>query len=371
MINIDGYNKLDPEMDIAFFALYEGFLTNITANIDKLVAEYFPAFEKAATAYFAKRPISNPVQEQFLNNLTPIWLTLRSIDRLGPAQRFWENVLSLIQNLESHFNIRIHKGSIFYYWGGTAILNGELEKGYSLMHSALIEDAVTNKMPQPNTPAYRFVFLDYNDPRQHFFDILSAQGQILETFLSHYETLSSTSLDRTNFRNKFLASHPRPEAILLLAYTVARIEKQFQNPAPAPDNAFAGILDFNLLFDLVLVVDSSIQAKSNVGWEFFNLARHLSDTAGLDLVQARLEYINSEQKRLGKFANVVIALLDRSFQMPGGEHLSPLASDIAIAYCIRNHAAHNIVVQSLVPEHTRQLMQSLFNTLFLTVDTLY
>ena len=371
VIKIDGYHEIDSEMDSAFSALYAGFLTDPIADIDTLVARYFPAFEEAATAYYTRHPITNPVQEHFINNLTPIWNTLRSINRLGPAQRFWEHVLSLIRNLESHFQTRIHKGSIYYYWGGTAILNGEIEKGYSLMHSALIEDTETNKSPQPNTPAYRFVFLDYNDSRQHFLDLLSAQGRILESFLPHYAKLSASNLDGANFRNNFLAAHPRPEAILLLAYTVARLEKQLQNPPSAPDHAFAGILDFNMLFDLVLVIDSSIQAKSKVGWQFFDLARHLSEQAGLDLSQLRLEHINSERKRPGNFANVVIALLNGSFPMPDGGQLSPLATDIAIAFCIRNHAAHNIVAQSLVPTYTRQLMQSLFNTLFLTADTFY
>jgi hypothetical protein len=234
------------------------------------------------------------------------------------------------------------------------------------MHSALIEDAETNKNLQPNTPAYRFVFLDYNDSRQHFLDLLKAQSQALESFLPHYVALSASKLDGNSFRGKFLAAHPRPEAVLLLAY-----EKQFQNPPVAPNNAFAGILDFNILFDLVLVIDSSIQAKSNVGWRFFNLARHLSDIAGLDLSQARLEYISVEQQKPGNFAKVVIALLNGSLPMPDGGQLSPLAANVAVAFCVRNHAAHTIVSQSLVPAYTRQLLQALFDTLFLTADFIY
>lgn len=358
-------------MDNAFSTLYAGFLTAPTADIDVLVSRYFPEFETAAIAYFTRHPIINPVQEHFINNLTPIWNAFRILSRLGPAQRFWEHVHSLILRLESHFRTRIHKGSIYYYWGGTAILNGELEKGYILMHSALIEDAETHKNPHPNTPAYRFVFLDYADTQQHFLDLLSAQGRILESFLPHYIALSASKLDGSNFRNRFLAAHPRPEAVLLLAYTVARIEQQFRHPRAAPDNMFAGILDLNMLFDLVLVIDSSIQAKANVGWQFFNLARHLSNVAGLDLSQPRLEHINWEQKKPGNFANVVNALLNVSFPMPDGGQLSPLAADIAIAFCIRNHAAHNIASQSLVPAHSQQLLQALFDVLFLTADSIF
>lgn len=371
VIEITGYHPMDAEMDKAFSELYAGFLTNLTSNIDEIVAKYFSPFQEATIAYFNRHPLNNPVQEHFINNFTPIWNALRAIDRLGPAQRFWEHVLSLVLTLETHFQTRIHKGSVYYYWGGTAIKNGEIEKGYSLMHTALIQDAETSGNSQPNTPAYRFVFLDYKDQRQHFLDLLEEQGKTLESFLPRYTSLATSTLDGTTFRNKFLAAHPKPEAVLLLAYTIARIEKMYKNSPPTADNAFAGILDLNLLFDLVLVIDSSIQAKSNVGWQFFHLARHLSDAARLDLTQSRLQHINSEQQKLGNFVHVVRALLNGTFPMPDGGQLSPLTADIAIAFCIRNHAAHNIVSQSLVPAYTQQLLQAVFDTLFLTADTLY
>jgi hypothetical protein len=171
----------------------------------------------------------------------------------------------------------------------------------------------------------------------------------------------------SEFRNRLLAVHPKPEAVLLLAYTVARLELRKQRLSVPPDDAFAGILDLNTLFDIVLVIDSSIQARANVGWQFFKLARHLSDRAGLDLSQGRLEFINAESKKPANFANVVCSLLDRTCPTPDGGHLSPLA----IAFCIRNHAAHNIASQSLVPTRTEQLLQSLFDVLFLTAEHLY
>lgn len=371
MIKIERYHKLDPDLDNAFSALYEGFLKNPLTNIDALIERLFPPFEKSAISYFTRHPITNPVQDQFINNFTPIWRNLLLTSQLGPAQQFWQHILSMINNLESYFNARIHKGSIYYFWGGTAIVNGELEKGYSLMHAALIEDSDTTNNPQPDTPAYRFVFLDYNDPRQYFLELLRSQGRVLESFLPYYVNLSASNLDGDSFRNRFLAVHPNREAVLLLAYTIARIEKRSQNPQSEANNAFAGMLDFNMLFDLVLVIDASIQARSNIGWQFFNLARHLSDEANLDLSQQRLEHINNEQRRTGNFANVVIALLNGSLSMPDQGQLSPLAANIAIAFCIRNHAAHNIVSQPLVPRYTDQLLQALFNTLFFTVDALY
>ena len=372
-IKIDGYYKMDPEIDKAFFTLFAGFLTNATADIDLLASRYFPDFEIAAIAYFTRYPITTPIQNQFINNLTPIWNALLDIDRLGPAQQFWEQVLSLIKRLEKHYRIRrrIHKGSIYYYWGGTAIKNEEIEKGYELMHLALIEDRKTYKAGYKGTPAYKFVYLDYIDTNQHFIHLLTSLVQVLNSYLPNYQSLSASKLNSTDFRSKLLATHPKPEVILLLAYTLSRIEQRFRYPPTEPKNAYAGVLDLNMLFDLVLVIDTSIQAKSKVGWEFFNLARHLSKSAGLDLSQSKLEYINCQQKKKGNFAKVVISLLNHSLPMPDGKPLSQLATDIAIAFCIRNHAAHNIASQKLVPAFTKELLQALFDVLFLTTDILY
>lgn len=359
-------------MDYAFNNLNIAFLSEITTDIDSFVVRFFPEFKAVIIDHFSRNPITSPIQEIFINRFTLIWIALRFRNQLGLAQRFWEHVLLFIQELEQYFNTRIHKGSIYYYWGGTAVLNGELEKGYSLMHSALMEDRETHKHPNPKMPAYRFVYLDYNDPNQHFFDLLKNQGQFLESFFSHYTALSNSKLDGSAFRNRFLSAHPKPESVLLFAYTIARLFNQSKNLPFSPDNTFAGILDLNLLFDLALVIDSSIQAKfPEVGWQYFKLARCLSDRAGLDLSEAQLNFVNEEQQKPGNFANVVIDLLNNSFRMKDGNKLSPLAADIAISYCIRNHAAHNIITQSLVPKHKLQLLEALFDTLFLTVDYLY
>jgi hypothetical protein len=72
LIDIPGYNAMDGEMDGAFWALYTAFLTDPTGDINALVSRYFPAFEEAASAYFTRHPIDNPVQEHFINNFTPI-----------------------------------------------------------------------------------------------------------------------------------------------------------------------------------------------------------------------------------------------------------------------------------------------------------
>jgi hypothetical protein len=63
---------MDAEMDSAFSTLYTEFLTDPIAEIDVLATRYFPAFEEAAIAYFTRCPMVNPVQKQFINNLTPI-----------------------------------------------------------------------------------------------------------------------------------------------------------------------------------------------------------------------------------------------------------------------------------------------------------
>jgi hypothetical protein len=370
-MNYDGYSEMDPEMDNAFSTLFSGFLEYSITDINSFVSIYFPEFEKAAIAYYTIHPITTPIQNQFINNLTPIWNSLRTIKRFEPAQHFWKHVLKLINHLETHFQTRIHKGAIYYYWGGTAIQNGEIEKGYELMNLALLEDEITYGEAKPGTPAYKYVYLDYTDTNQHFIYLLLELAYVIDKYLPIYKSLRKSNLDCITFRNRFIAAHPKPEVVLLLGYTLSRINQRLSYPQLLPENEFAGILDLNLLFDLTLVIDTSIRAKSNAGWQFFNLARCISNKSGLDLYQNRLECINKELEKPDNFADLVISLLNKSLTMPDRKLLSEIATDIALAYCIRNHAAHNIAPQKLVPQYTERLLQALFDVLFLTVDTFY
>ena len=46
---------------------------------------------------------------------------------------------------------KIHKGTAYYYWAITAILRGDIDKGYALMHQALEEDIATTGQKFPDS----------------------------------------------------------------------------------------------------------------------------------------------------------------------------------------------------------------------------
>jgi hypothetical protein len=39
---------------------------------------------------------------------------------------FWPDILNMVLDWENSRNARIHKGSLFYFWSQTAILQGQL-----------------------------------------------------------------------------------------------------------------------------------------------------------------------------------------------------------------------------------------------------
>src|SRR3982074_1342012 len=62
--------------------------------------------------------------------------------------------------------------------------------------------------------------------------------------------------------------------------------------APPRTNAFAGQLELNILFDITLVIDTTIKTKNATKWQFIDHAEHLLTATGHTLNNRRLGEIN-------------------------------------------------------------------------------
>jgi hypothetical protein len=351
------------------FALVD-FLTKcyfFNRNFMGIFCDYFlPGFENAAVAHFTKLPIDDDLQQPFINSLTPIWNELLKNEQYAQAQIFWENVLQMVERLAEHFNHRIHKGAIFYYLGISAILNGEIEKGYRLMGEALAEDIETYKKADPDTPAYKFVHFDYEGKDQKFRYYLEDLRGILIDYLGKYKKENPSKLDSNDIQKKFLSIHPNNESVLLLNYSLARIKQRF-SVNNSSGNFLAGILDLNLLFDLTQVIDMSLNPRIGTPITDFT---ELWKKKNSNVNQQKLGDLNSYIKNNGNIYVVISSLLSRNFNDLNWGKLDPIEYDIAIVYVIRNHSAHNIDPHLMLPINSYALLQSIFNVLFFTIDIL-
>lgn len=122
---------------------------------DRLYAAYFGIvplpwgeFTAAALQYFDNNVGTATAHDAYFNNFTVIWRSIVDAGRLSQAERVWVQALHPAQQWEqAHQGQRIHKGTPYYFWAVTALLRGDVDHGYLLVHQGVDEDVRTLGRP--------------------------------------------------------------------------------------------------------------------------------------------------------------------------------------------------------------------------------
>src|SRR5882724_4449530 len=117
-------------MDGAFDRLYATFFEKGTRSIDE-------EFRKSAFQYFDSylHDVNAPAaHDHYFICFTPMWNAFMSSGRLDSAERVWELAFEPVEQWErAHPGEFIDKGTLCYFWGATALLRGNLDRGYLLI----------------------------------------------------------------------------------------------------------------------------------------------------------------------------------------------------------------------------------------------
>lgn len=362
--------SLDPEIDSALKQFYNNLGEDIT--IDRLKHE-LNTLRGPYHAFLGRHPGDTALQDNFFNNLTPLWGGILGL--YGFDQVLWSEVINASFDWEEKSSPnRVHKGSPFYFWGVSAILQGQIDIGFLLMHKALGEDRIASAQPNPDWPAFKLVTLDSQSPQQffkHYVDVLSNH---LEYFLGAYRVRENSTFSENEFRKGLLAQASEIEHSFLFTYSLAKLASLEEYPFEIKQSSFAGRLETDILFNFVLVVDSVIKHRYPAGMGRFVgfrelLNRALSQAIGLDVQGDELEHVK-QQASATSVDTLLNALLDGSFLYQDSSTRSSIGNDISICYLIRNSSAHYATPLQIIPHRFRELVQSILNVLFIAVEKL-
>jgi hypothetical protein len=369
--------SLGQPMDSYLKKLFTKFLSNFGEPYPELMKDSCDELREITHSYFDNK-IDNPPGQDFLfNNLTIIWKNYQNKGRLGEAQLFWQDILKIVQDWEEKRHKRIHKGSLFYFWSQTAILQGQFDKGFFLIHSAYEEDVLTHKSELPATPAFKTVSLNYSAMDNLLYGLVEDWAKYLNEFIEKYQKLSDSKFSLDDFQNNFLNKPPDRETLFSFTYTLARyfyFDKYI--PSAIVTGDFASLFELNTLFDLVLVIDSfiysTLKKPGQNDWGFKNLAKHLLLKSGIKNNDKNTsDYLNEiNTARKNNFEATLNLLLDQAFTYRDKTSPLRLECDIGLALCIRNYSAHKIGSFPVIRERYSEVRQSLFNVLFLAVEKL-
>lgn len=174
----------------------------------------------------------------------------------------------------------------------TALLRGDIDHGYLLAHKALEEDVLTTGERRPDLSPYALVSLNYQKENRAFRHWVQEQAAFLNEFIADYANINQRVLTIDDVRQRFINSPPNRDTVFLLTYTVARLRKIVGISVQTTSNDFAGQIELNLLFDVTLVIDLVIRAKTPAQWKFIDHAVYLLDAAGHRLAKNQLGEVN-------------------------------------------------------------------------------
>jgi len=355
-------NDLSPELDNEFRTLY------VTWAKGALVR--YAAFEPAALAYFEANPTPGGAHDKYFENFTIIWRSfLGSMNHLA-AEEVWRLAIEPALKWErAAGGRRVHKGVAYYFWGMTAIVRGDLERGYALIHQALDEDVETSGVPRPGTPAFAFATLRYEQTDHAFWDWTRILAGMLDSLLDEYRRRFSRTLDLAEFKQRFMEKPANLDTAVLLAFILGRLYQIGQIPENALKNGFAGGLEMNALFDVTTIIETALREKSATNGTFYAQAKFFAKAAGLPLDGSSLKEIN--RRFQADFDHTLTQALDGRLTLDNKTTVSGLAAAVAVAYGIRNRGAHHTTFSKVMWTRWPEVRSHVYATLFLIVETLY
>jgi len=322
--------------------------------------------------YFNQHPAFAD-HDQFFVFFTPSWLSLIQRHHYFEAIKLWNLALGLSFDWERRNPaIKVHKGTPYYFLGVTGILNNELDNGFLAMHQAMKEDERHSGGRRPEAPAYWFTILDSSRRDQFFIQKVEEVAVYLDDRLYEYSVNRGKLLRLSEFRNRFLRLRYLSESVFFFVYSLFRLRKVlFETHEVYKKNVFSSLLHTRILFDLSVVTDKLIENK--------NIGRGNRPTLANEIL-----FLSTAPRNLLHFNPTILHDLNDEFEdnfsrtmnslILGTYVTSPLNDierDFAITYGIRNRGAHKVEDRPIMYSKTKELAQSVLNTIFFTVENLY
>ena len=356
-----------PKIDNSIIKLYESFLED--PENDQTYNKLPDEFQTKLNEYLETIRNNPNIQEKFLTSLTGIWKFFVFGEEYHKAIQYLETLLKNIIVWEKKNNSNINKSSIYYFLGGTYLLNRNYAQGFLSLHSSYEEDRrYKNQILIKNTPAFLFITLDISTNKQYWYHLLWGVTAFLEKRLASYKTDISPSFSFDDFRNNFLKQADL-EIIFLFSFTVIRLfgieafDTTYNN-----NSSFSAHYRSSLLFDLLVAIENAIRAKGGEG-TFKNQAGYLlSKIPDPQLTENQMGEINSKEKH--NIEDALEQFLENDYQNKNIK-LPIRERSILISYLLRNIIAHSSEYLPIINERFQEIQQSVFNMLFLVVENLY
>lgn len=311
------------------------------------------AFGYAATALVSSGP-SDTIMDDFFRNATGIWQVLVAAGRFEHADGFWDGILTAVESAETSSGTTVHKGAGYYYWASNALITGDLEDGMLRLQKAVAEDR--RRLPAgttwPTTPAARLATLEASTSSTH---PLSWWAGVHVVYLDQQLADAGSTLRTTDLRTRFLLKTDTANAVMFV-HAIAGLRRLAGHGQSRLDTIFGAQVLASYMFRLTLVLERAIAAKSGVSGLMKDQVVAVSKILG-EKLGVHVGEVNDGMKKTP--GPTLVSLIARTLAWNDGSTPTDMDTALAVAYGLRNLAAHTADVPAVVCERSAELLRQI------------
>lgn len=354
---------LEHSINEDFISLFRYFLGISILNVDK--------FKKNSFDFFDSIKYDSEKYGYYFDNFKIIWRILKDQLRLNEAEDLWKFVLEISTEWEKRNNISdgVPKGTLYYFWATTCILKDDIEKAFSLMNEAYLEDVKayqnkeTKRKPE-DAPAGLFLHFE-PDRDQYLKPELDKIKNFLDKFIEEYSNFRNRQLSYGDFEQKFLQPNIRREIRFQFNLNIFRLEKLLNRyPSVRDENTVSCLIYLETIFGFCRVLDLII-TKKKFRDAIIDLAKKYKK--GNTIQNNAFDKLNSEDFNTNNFFKTLESISKSKYKI---NTYTPdqMEKDILISYGFRNFGAHEIKEYPLIVGKFPEICQRVINSIFLATE---
>ena len=278
----------------------------------------------------------------------------------------YENLLNMISCYEKEKKKHVHKGLIFYFLGEHYLINDYTEKGLLFINKAFREDDMKHtdiSQNFPDSPAYKFMILNIEDPNQALKYIVEKIGGFIKN-----NFLDDFGYSYGDFFNKFLnaASNVSPlerahkwlDHVIFFNNIMFKLEKSYRMSEEILNSIFGEIILSSLIGDLCLQIESFCKNKLRINGMFGSIYNTLK-TTGQNIYNWSGGNIISSDFRNSALETTLNDIYRNSYQSNDA-----LENSFYLSWGLRNNFHHNIESMSIIRKHFKKIIKKQLHFFF-------
>ena len=281
----------------------------------------------------------------------------------------YENLTRLILRYEEQEKKHVHKGTIFYFLGEQYLMSDYIEKGLLYINKAFKEDDMNHKdatIKFPDSPAYKFIILNMEDPNQALRYIVEHIGNFLKNnFLDGYSYTDffDRFLNAASTKTSLEEAHTWLDHVIFFNSFIVQLKKVYRMPPEIFDSIFGEIMLSNIIGNLCLLIESFCKVKLGINGTFNKI--YSDPEAGVtNLYNWTGASVTASDFQGNHLKGTLSKIFSNHYKSTDSHSTDSLQNSFYLSWGLRNNFHHNIESMAIIKDNFREIIKKQLDFFF-------